>query len=285
MPTATTETERFIFRFGNVEYAFSTRTHIMGILNVTPDSFSDGGRYSTTKKAVAFALKMVEDGADFIDIGGESTRPGSNEVPIEEELRRVMPVIEQLAKRTSIPISVDTYKSQVAEKALNAGATIVNDISGGTFDSQMFDVIREHHASVILMHMKGTPKTMQEHPAYENVTKEVYQFLAEQAQKARAKGIQQIIVDPGIGFGKNLQHNVQLLKELSTLKAIGCPVLVGPSRKSFIGAILDLPVSERLEGTAAAVTASILNGAHLVRVHDVKEMKRVAKMADALKAV
>jgi len=256
----------------------------MGILNVTPDSFSDGGRYATIDEAVAFALQMVEDGADVIDVGGESTRPGSNEVLIEEELRRVVPVIEQLAKRTAIPISVDTYKSQVAEQALNAGATIVNDISGGSFDVHMFDVIRDHLASAVLMHMKGTPKTMQEHPAYENVTKEVHQFLAEQAQSARAKGIQQIIVDPGIGFGKNLRHNVQLLKELSALKAIGCPVMVGPSRKSFIGEILDLPVNERLEGTAAAVTASILNGAHLVRVHDVKEMKRVARMADALKA-
>ena len=272
------------YKFGAQEYDFSLRTHIMGVLNVTPDSFSDGGAYVDPERAVLHAQRMADEGADFIDVGGESTRPGAEPVTLEEELRRVIPVIELLAKRFSIPLSIDTYKSQVAEAALNAGATIVNDISGMTFDATMRDVVARHRASAILMHMLGTPRTMQHDPSYENVTREVYQFLEAQVQKARAAGIDQIIVDPGIGFGKKLKHNVKLLQELSTLKALGCPILVGPSRKSFIGSILDVPVSERLEGTAAAVAVSIMNGAHIVRVHDVKEMKRVATMTDALKA-
>ncbi|MCI0706171.1 MAG: dihydropteroate synthase, partial [Ignavibacteriae bacterium] len=255
----------------------------MGILNVTPDSFSDGGEHFTREQAVAHALRMVDEGADFIDVGGESTRPGSEQVSIEEELRRVIPVIEELVKKTTVPISIDTYKSKVAEDALNAGASIVNDISGGTLDAHMFNVVQKHQASVVLMHIKGTPKTMQQNPIYENVTREVTVFLSEQAGKAHGMGIVQVIIDPGIGFGKKLEHNIQLLKELAAFKTLGCPILIGPSRKSFIGTILDLPANERLEGTAAAVTASVLNGAHIVRVHDVKEMKRVAKMADALK--
>lgn len=278
-------TSKFVFKFGRQEYDLASRTHIMGILNVTPDSFSDGGKHLRLEQAIAHAHRMAEDGADFIDIGGESTRPGSDVVSLEEELKRVIPVIERLAKELSVPLSVDTYKSQVALEALNAGATVINDISGFTFDSEMPGIAASHHASVILMHIKGTPKTMQQDPTYENVTQEVCQFLEEQVHKAHSLGLQQIIIDPGIGFGKNLQHNLQVIRELAIFKTIGCPVLVGPSRKSFIGTILDLPVDQRLEGTAAAVTACILNGAHIVRVHDVKEMKRVALMADALKGV
>ena len=255
----------------------------MGILNVTPDSFSDGGKFFSAEKAVDHALAMADEGADFIDVGGESTRPGSEPLPLDEELRRVVPVIEKLSKKISLPISIDTYKSSVAEAALSVGATLVNDVSGLTFDGAMVQTIARHRASVVIMHIKGTPRTMQQNPQYENVVTEVATFLATQAQKAHTAGIEQIIVDPGIGFGKTLQHNLQLMRNLHEIANLGFPLLVGPSRKSFIGTILDLPTDERLEGTAAAVTTCILNGAHIVRVHDVKEMKRVAKVADALK--
>ncbi len=272
------------FRLGSVVYDFSSRTHIMGILNVTPDSFSDGGKYADPKVAVDWALKMIDDGADMIDIGGESTRPGSDAVSTEEELRRVLPVIEELSKRTLVPISIDTCKSIVAEKALQAGACLVNDISGLSFDTGMAEAIARQGASVVIMHMCGTPKTMQQDPVYSDVVLEVKQFLEKQRDVAAAAGIRQVIVDPGLGFGKTLHHNIALVQHLADLVKLGCPVLVGPSRKSFLGAILDLPVDERLEGTAAAVALCIRNGAAIVRVHDVKEMKRVALVADALKS-
>jgi len=271
------------YHFGSVEYDFDSRTFVMGIVNVTPDSFSDGGKYFSTEAAVEHGLKLVEEGADFLDVGGESTRPGSEPVSIEEEINRTIPVIEQLAQRTTIPISIDTYKSEVARTALQVGATVVNDISGGTFEPHLVDVIAENQASVVLMHIQGNPKTMQQNPQYENVTTDVAKFLSRQAQKAKEAGIQQIIVDPGIGFGKTFEHNIQLLRELSIFREIGYPVLVGPSRKSFIGTILNLPPAERVEGTAAAVAVCILNGAHIVRVHDVKVMKRVAAVIDVLK--
>ena len=273
----------FIFHFGSLEYDLSSRTHLMGVLNVTADSFSDGGKYLDADAALRRGLELVEQGADFIDVGGESTRPGSNSLPVEEEIRRVIPVIEQLAKRTTVPVSVDTYKSPVANAALHAGAAIVNDISGLTFDSMMGETVARHDGALVIMHMKGTPKTMQENPTYEDVVSEVYQFLRQQREAARQFGIRQIMIDPGIGFGKKLEHNIEIIKKLWGLKSLECPILVGPSRKSFIGMILDLPVTDRLEGTAAAVTACILNGAHIVRVHDVKEMKRVARVTDALK--
>lgn len=274
----------FVFQFGSVQYDLSARTHLMGVLNITPDSFSDGGKFFSTEKAIDHALAMVDDGADFIDVGGESTRPGSELMPLEEELRRVLPVIETLSGKISVPISIDSYKAKVADAALSAGATLVNDISGLTFDEAMAETVARHNASVVIMHIKGTPRTMQQNPQYENVVAEVASFLKTQAQKTQAAGIAQIIVDPGIGFGKTLEHNLQLMRNLHEIAKIGFPLMVGPSRKSFIGTILDLPASERLEGTAAAVTACILNGAHIVRVHDVKEMKRVAKVADALKS-
>lgn len=273
-----------LYRFETVEYDFSKRTHIMGIVNVTPDSFSDGGKYFSTDAAVSHALRLIDEGADIIDIGGESTRPGSDPVPVEEEIRRTVPVIEELRKRTSIPLSIDTYKSDVARAALNAGATIVNDISGLTFDPNSADVIAAQKATVILMHIQGTPKTMQLNPTYGNVTNEVFDFLERQSNYARSKGIQQIIIDPGIGFGKTFEHNIQLIRELSHFKKLKYPILVGPSRKSFIGTILNLPPDERVEGTAAAVAVCIMNGAHIVRVHDVKVMKRVAQVVDALKS-
>ncbi|HEY6953230.1 MAG TPA: dihydropteroate synthase, partial [Bacteroidota bacterium] len=268
--------DAFVFKLGSQSYDLAARTHLMGILNITPDSFSDGGKYFDTGRAVARGEEMIEEGADILDVGGESTRPGSDPLSVEEELKRVLPVVRELAKRTHLPISIDTYKSEVAEAALDAGAVIVNDISGLTFDPGMPDVVHRHEACVILMHVKGTPKTMQENPVYEDVVGEVTRFLAQQSERARNAGISKIIVDPGIGFGKNLEHNIQLLKQLRRLTALGRPVLVGPSRKSFIGKLLDARPEDRMEGTAAAVTASILRGANIVRVHDVKQMKKVA---------
>ena len=275
----------FKYRFGTVDYDLSSRTHVMGILNVTPDSFSDGGRYLNIEQAIEHGQRLAEDGADFIDVGGESTRPGSESVSIEEEIRRVIPVIESLAQKIGVPISIDTYKSDVAEAALQVGATIVNDISAMTFDVNMSSIVAKHQASVVLMHIKGTPKTMQMNPSYKNVTEDVKQFLREQVEKAIKANIKQIIIDPGIGFGKKFEHNIKLLRELKMFTSLGHPLLVGVSRKSFLGTILDLPPNERMEGTTAAVTASILNGANIIRVHDVKEMKRVAMVSDALKSI
>lgn len=255
----------------------------MGILNVTPDSFSDGGRYLGVENAVARGIAMAEEGADFLDVGGESSRPGSDPVPAAEELRRILPVIEGLAGKVALPISVDTWKAGVARKALEAGATIVNDITAMTADPEMIQVAAEHAEGVVLMHMKGTPKTMQKDPRYDDVVTEVKDFLARRANEAKHAGIRQILVDPGIGFGKSAKHNLELLRRLKDICGLGYPVLVGPSRKSFIGAVLDLPPEDRLEGTAGAVAVSIMNGAAVVRVHDVRAMVRVARIVDAVK--
>lgn len=278
----TTHSSTLVYTFGSQVYDFSKRTYLMGVLNVTPDSFSDGGRYYGVEQAIRRAMEMVDEGADVIDIGGESTRPGSEPIPLDEELHRVLPVIENLAKRTSVPISVDTYKSEVASRALDAGAVIVNDISGLHFDRRLAEVVAQHRASIVLMHIRGTPKTMQQDPEYDDLIEEICNYLSDGVRIAESNGIRQIIVDPGIGFGKNLKHNLEIFRKLSEFQRFGYPVLVGPSRKSFIGMILDLPVEERLEGTAAAVAVSIMNGAHIVRVHDVKQMIRVAKVVDAI---
>ncbi|MFN3134793.1 MAG: dihydropteroate synthase [Candidatus Kryptonium sp.] len=277
--------DSIVYKFGSKEFDFSKRAYIMGILNVTPDSFSDGGRYFTVDSAVEHAMKMIEDGADIIDVGGESTRPGSEPVPLEEELRRVIPVIKEIVKRADVPISIDTYKSEVARQALDNGAVIVNDISGLRFDEKMVEVIAQYNASVVIMHIKGTPKTMQQNPYYDDVISEIYSYLSESVEKARSYGIKQIIVDPGIGFGKRLVDNLEIIRRLREFKSLGYPVLIGVSRKSFIGNILNLPVEERLEGTAGAVAISVWNGANIVRVHDVKEMARVVRIVDAIKQV
>lgn len=279
----TISSQSLTYRFGSLSYDFSSRTHVMGIVNVTPDSFADGGRYYDLEKAVIRGIEMEREGADFIDVGGESTRPGSDAISVEEELRRVIPVIQELKERVSIPISIDTWKSAVAREALEAGATIVNDISGFHFDPEMSEVVGKCGASAILMHIKGTPKTMQQNPTYENVISEVMSYLAEGIDKAQSSGIHQIIVDPGIGFGKRLLDNLVILRGLADLQQFGFPVLVGPSRKSFIGMILDVPVEQRLMGTAAAVAAAILSGANIVRVHDVSAMKQVARVVDAIR--
>lgn len=258
----------------------------MGILNVTPDSFSDGGVYFDKEKAVEHALRMQEDGADIIDIGGESTRPGAKAVTLKEEIKRVVPVIEALAKKVSIPISIDTYKSAVADAAISSGASIVNDISGLRFDRRMPKVAARHKIPVVVMHIKGTPKNMQKKPSYKALIPEIVDYLTESIAIARDAGIpdEMIIIDPGIGFGKTLEHNLEIINRLHEFKGFEKPILIGPSRKSFIGAILGgLPAEERLEGTAAAVAIGIFNGANIIRVHDVKAMSRVAKIADAVK--
>ncbi|MAX31020.1 MAG: dihydropteroate synthase [Candidatus Marinimicrobia bacterium] len=262
-------------------------TLIMGILNVTPDSFSDGGMYYNATQAVEFALQMEEEGADIIDVGGESTRPGAKTVELQKECDRILPVIEGIRTKSDILISIDTYKSEVARKSIATGAGMVNDISGMTFDPNMVDVIKDSGLPVVIMHIKGTPKNMQKNPYYEDLMQELTEYFEERKKFARAKGIldQQIILDPGIGFGKRLQDNFQLLRELKKIVDMGFPVLIGPSKKSFIGLTLDLPVDQRLEGTAAAVTTGILKGARIVRVHDVKEMKRVALITDSIRGI
>ena len=265
----------------------NSATLIMGILNVTPDSFSDGGMYYNATQAVEFALQMEEEGADIIDVGGESTRPGAKTVELQKECDRILPVIEGIRTKSDILISIDTYKSEVARQSIATGAGMVNDISGMTFDSNMVDVIKDSGLPVVIMHIKGTPKNMQKNPYYEDLMQELTEYFEERKKFARAKGIldQQIILDPGIGFGKRLQDNFQLLRELKKIVDMGSPVLIGPSKKSFIGLTLDLPIDQRLEGTAAAVTTGILKGARIVRVHDVKEMKRVALITDSIRGI
>jgi dihydropteroate synthase len=272
-----------VWRVGDVEIDCGERTLVMGILNVTPDSFSDGGRYLDHGAAVARGIEMVDEGADFIDVGGESTRPGSDSVSTDEERDRVVPVIETLAGKVPVPISVDTRKPTVAIAALEAGALIVNDISGAR-DPEMFAVAREASAGMVLMHMKGEPKTMQLAPHYDDVVAEVHEYLRERIEAAEFAGMapEWLCVDPGIGFGKDLQQNLTLMCHVETLLDLGRPVLVGPSRKRFIGALLDLPEDERVEGTAGAVAWLVGRGAHIVRVHDVREMVRVIRVVDAI---
>jgi dihydropteroate synthase len=251
-------------------------------LNVTPDSFFDGGRFFEADAAVAQARKLVEDGADIIDIGAESSRPGSDPVPEEEEWARLKPVLEPILSDVKIPISVDTCKPGVAERALALGAHMLNDITG-LRDPAMIDAAVRHRAAVVIMHMKGTPKVMQQEAEYDDVVSEVREFLARQAREAERAGIRDIVIDPGIGFAKTARHTVEILRRLREFTTLGYPVLAGPSRKSFIGRLTGAPAEERLEGTIAAVTAAILHGARIVRVHDVKECKHAAQVADAIR--
>ena len=257
----------------------------MGILNVTPDSFSDGGRFLDPAAAVRQARKMAANGADIIDIGGESTRPGADPLSVEEELGRILPVIKALADSVPTPLSVDSYKAKVAERAVEAGAAMINDISALTFDPEMGRAAARLDVPICLMHIRGNPRNMQENPVYEDVTREVKEWLAERAIAAESAGIRRenIILDPGFGFGKKPVHNLELLRRLREITHLGFPVLSGWSRKSTIGKVLGgLPPEERVEGTAATVALSIAYGAAIVRVHDVKEMSRVARMADAV---
>jgi dihydropteroate synthase len=266
------------------ELECASRTLVMGVLNVTPDSFSDGGRFFDPEVAVVHGFEMAADGADLIDVGGESTRPGSEPVPAAEERDRVAPVIKRLvAELPDVPVSIDTRKAEVAEAALDAGASIVNDVSAGS-DPLMFEVAREAGAGFVLMHMKGDPKTMQEAPHYDDVVAEVRTYLAERAEAAVAEGIarEALCVDPGLGFGKTSAHSRRLMKEIDALLDLDRPILVGPSRKSFIGSVLGTDVMDRVEGTAAAVAYMASRGAHVVRVHDVREIARVVRVIDAI---
>ncbi len=243
----------------------------MGILNVTPDSFSDGGIYNTRNSAVKYALEMLDEGADIIDIGGESSRPGSDQVGENEELERVIPVVKEiLNKRPESVLSVDTTKSKVALEVLNAGAAMINDISALRFDPEMVNVIKQFNSAVALMHMKGKPKNMQENPYYKNVIEEVYDFLAERSSFAAENGIEKIFIDPGIGFGKRVEDNVNLIQRLEDFKSLSYPIMIGFSRKSFIGKILDLEVDKRDEATMALNTLAISRGVKIIRTHNVK---------------
>lgn len=265
------------------------RTLLMGVLNVTPDSFSDGGEFLDPQRAIERALEMERAGADLLDIGGESTRPGSTGTPVEAELARILPVLEGLRGALRVPISVDTRKSQVAEAAISAGAQIINDISGLRSDPRIAEVAQRRGVPLILMHMRGEPRTMQKKPFARDVMKDVAQGLRASIAKARQAGVRksQIMIDPGIGFGKSFEQNYELLRKLPELVKLGFPLLVGTSRKGFLGATLaqnskPAPPEERLWATAATVTASILGGAHIVRVHDVAEMAQVTRVADCL---
>ena len=266
---------------------YGARTLVMGVLNVTPDSFSDGGKFLSLDRAVSHGRQMIEEGADILDIGGESTRPGSEFVSEEDELRRVIPVIEILVKENSIPISIDTTKSKVARAALDAGAEIVNDISGLRFDPLIADEAAKARAGLVLMHSRGTPKNMQQLPPAADILRDVIDGLKQSVAIAEAHGAarESIAIDPGIGFGKTVEQNLELIARLAELASAfaDLPILIGPSRKSFIGRLLGgAPADERLYGTIAAVVAAVMNGAHIVRVHDVEAAIEAAKIADAI---
>ena len=257
---------------------------IMGIVNTTPDSFSDGGKYSTPNKAIDFAYNLLDKGADIIDIGGESSRPGADPISFEEEIKRISPLLNELVKNTNSPISIDTYKSATANYALEKGAHLINDISGMTHDKEMVNVISKYNIPIILMHMKGTPKTMQKNPSYDNVLDEICNFLAQQASFAIKEGISKknIIVDPGIGFGKTLDDNYKIIAKLKQIRKLGYPVLVGPSRKSFIGKTLDVDENNRIEGTIVSNVIALERGCKIFRVHDIVETKRALIIANKI---
>jgi len=260
------------------------RTWIMGVLNVTPDSFSDGGEFFSWERAVARALEIEAEGADILDIGGESTRPGATPVPLEEEKRRVLPVIERLQGRLRIPISIDTTKYEVARAALQAGASMINDVSGLRRDERLAELAAEFHAALVIMHSRGTPETMHQLPPSPDILREIADHFAWALARARAHGVlpEQTVLDPGLGFGKTFEDNLLILNRLDAFAEFGRPVLVGPSRKSFIGRITGMEPRERVFGTAAAVVAAIFRGAHIVRVHDVRQMRDVVRVADAI---
>jgi len=279
-----------ILKIGDEKFDLDKKTLLMGILNVTPDSFSDGGRFFSIEKAVSRAIEMEKQGADIIDIGGESSRPGSLPVSAEEEIRRVIPVLEKIVKKVSIPISIDTYKYEVAKKALETGADMINDISALRNDEKIADLVSNYDVPICLMHMKGTPRDMQKNPFYKDVVMEIKSFLNKQINYAISKGVKKdnIIIDPGIGFGKRtgagIEDNCEILKRLREFKELGQPILIGVSRKTFIGNICgkekQLPMDQRLEGSLAAMCIAVMNGADIVRMHDVLESKRCLRLID-----
>jgi dihydropteroate synthase len=284
--------KHYRLQWGSFDLELGAQTRVMGIVNVTPDSFSDGGRFFSTKAAIAHAEKMIEDGADIIDVGGESTRPFSDPVPASEELKRVIPIISHLAPRSPVPISIDTTKSEVAHRAFEAGAAMLNDIGALRLDARLAEVAAKHDVPVVLMHMLGVPKNMQIQPQYQDLTADISTFLESAFQRAQKSGIakERLIADPGIGFGKTFDHNLQILKSLNAFEHLEVPIMVGPSRKAFVRNLLkdkackdidpQLPVVET--GTQAAVSAAVLSGAHIVRVHDVANTKATLKIIDAI---
>jgi dihydropteroate synthase len=274
----------FLFRACDKCLELGLRTRLMGVVNVTPDSFSDGGRYFSAQEAIDRCLQIVDEGADLIDIGGESTRPGSNPVSAHEELERILPVIEAVRPLVPVMISVDTYKSRVAEEALKAGADVINDISSFRFDPGIAEVVAQSSAGVILMHCRGTPSTMHQLPPSADIIRDVCEGLQIAVNTAYKSGIDRdrIVVDPGIGFGKNAVENLQILNRLRFLEEMGLPLLVGPSRKRFIESVLGLPVDQRIVGTVAAAVVAVLNGAHMLRVHDVAEVHQATQVTDAI---
>ncbi len=265
-----TDYDHLSVRIGEKEFKL-TNSYIVGILNVTPDSFSDGGKYISPESAINHAIEMINDGVDFIDIGGESTKPGSEPVPVEIEIQRVIPVIEAIKKYNSkVNISVDTTKHEVASEALHKGATLVNDVSGGVFDPRMIEVVKKNNSAIVLMHIKGTPKDMQKNPFYEDVVSEVYDYLQDRINAARKIGIKNILIDPGIGFGKRVKDNFELIKRLDEFKCLGVPIFIGVSRKSFLGKSLNLNVDERETATIVAESVALRNGARFIRTHNCK---------------
>jgi len=272
------------FRIGKKKFDLVSDTLVMGIINVTPDSFYDGGKYDHKDQAVKRVSEMVADGADIIDIGGLSSRPGSKPVSLEDEIKRAIPVVESVSKNFDTLISIDTYRSEVALEAISAGAHMVNDISAFNMDKNMAAVVADKGVSVTLMHMQGKPESMQENPQYENVIDEIYEYLDGKASTAIDAGVSpdKIILDPGIGFGKTLDHNLSILNKISEFRSMGYPIMMGASRKAFIGTILDLPAEDRLEGSLAAAVWSVINGVNILRVHDVAETVRSVKIARAI---
>ncbi|MFC1838897.1 dihydropteroate synthase [Thermodesulfobacteriota bacterium] len=278
--------KNYLIEWGNRSLKLEEKTVIMGVLNVTPDSFSDGGLFFSKENAVKQAIVFEAEGADIIDIGGESTRPYAENVSLEQELERVIPVIEGVRDAVKVPVSIDTYKAEVARKALDAGASIINDISALRFDPEMASVVAEAKMPLIMMHMKGTPGDMQNNPAYTDLMGEITAFFKEAIEKAEKSGIARdmLILDPGIGFGKSFDHNLEIIRDLNKLSVLDRPLLLGTSRKAFIGNILDNEPEERDTGTMATVSAGILNGAHIVRVHNVKMAKETVKIMDSIMA-
>lgn len=280
-------TQQTQLRFRCRDYLLDIRkkTWIVGVLNITPDSFSDGGRFLDSGAAIDQAMRMVEEGADIVELGGESTRPGADAVPVDEELRRILPVLRELRPKLAIPVAVDTYKPEVARVALDEGADIINDVYGIRGEGRLASVVAEKRAGLVIMHMKGTPQDMQIEPRYNDVVGEVSAFLTDRVAFAEQKGVdpQSIIVDPGLGFGKRSQDNLALLRHLAALHRLGKPIMVGPSRKSLVGEVLKLPVEQRQHGTAACIAAAVLHGAAFVRVHEVRPCAQLVRMLDAIR--
>jgi dihydropteroate synthase len=255
---------------------------IMGILNVTPDSFSDGGKYLSIENACKHAENMIKEGVDIIDIGAESTRPGASKIDLKEEWKRIAPVLKNIRNMTEIPLSIDTYKAEIAYRSLNDGADIINDISGLMFDKEMINVVAKAGCPIVVMHIKGNPRNMQINPHYDNLMEEIFLFFKKQIQFTKSRGIKQIIIDPGIGFGKRYEDNFEIIRRLSEFQCLGYPILVGPSRKSFIGKCLNTDIDDRIVGSAIAVAEAVRNGARIVRVHDVKKMKQAILLAESI---